>query len=189
MKAALREKYRKVLAAISRDEAARAATDATKQLVQLPEYQHAATVMLYLSFSHELATDAVVEDALGAGKTVLVPRVVDDNVMHAVPIHSPSADLVSGYRGIREPRDELPTFDCSLIEFVLVPGLAFDREGNRLGRGGGFYDRFLAGLPVRCVRCGFCFDAQVCEAVPTESHDELVNLIVTEQCVVHCGRS
>jgi 5-formyltetrahydrofolate cyclo-ligase len=74
------------------------------------------------------------------------------------------------------------------IDLILVPGLAFTRDGQRLGRGGGFYDRFLAQLPARTLKIGVCFDLQLVESIPVEAHDRPVNAVVTESGFVNSSR-
>jgi 5-formyltetrahydrofolate cyclo-ligase len=88
-------------------------------------------------------------------------------------------DLAAGPRGVREPRRRRPV-EAADLDVVVVPGVAFDGAGARLGRGAGFYDRFLHALPARVWRVGVAFDLQILERVPTEGHDARLDLVVTE---------
>ena len=88
-----------------------------------------------------------------------------------------SRDLKTGQFGIREPADACPLIPLNRLDFVLVPGVAFDLQGRRLGRGKGYYDRLLA--EVRGKTCGVAFDEQIVEELPLEPHDVLVNCILT----------
>ena len=138
--------------------------------------------MGYASFGTELSTDRVMERVLAAGKRLIVPY-VDEGRLRAAEVRAPE-ELAPGYRGIREPV-ERAAIDAA-ADVVLVPGVAFDAGGRRLGYGGGFYDAYLAELGDGAVRIGLCFDVQVVESVPSGDHDERVGLIVTERRVIRC---
>lgn len=102
-----------------------------------------------------------------------------------VPVrHAPGALPKPPPDGLLEPRPGLPVVPLEDVEIVLVPGLAFDRRGGRLGRGVGFYDRFLARLPARAITVGVALDGQVVESVPTEPHDVRVAYLATTAGVV-----
>ena len=102
--------------------------------------------------------------------------------MLPVEIRSLTDDLVATEMGMREPVSGIP-FPISLIDLVIVPGLGFDEFGNRLGRGRGFYDRFLAHPEFRGVSCAMAFEAQMTPAVPVGPLDRHVNMLVTEDKV------
>ncbi len=95
-------------------------------------------------------------------------------------------EMGDGAMGVREPVVTAGLIDPREADLVLVPGLAFDRAGGRLGRGGGFYDRFLAGLPLGVVRVGVAFDRQIVGAVPLGAHDAAVGRVVTERGALAC---
>ena len=103
--------------------------------------------------------------------------------MLAVEIRSFDDGLVEGRFGIREPGSGSPR-PFEDIDLIVVPALAYDRTGGRLGRGGGFYDRFLARDDMRAVRCGLGFDEQVTEQLPTHAHDLPVAIVVTDRQVL-----
>ncbi len=92
-----------------------------------------------------------------------------------------SNDLVLNRLGLREPLPSAPRVPINELDAVIVPALAFDLDRNRLGRGGGFYDRFLASLPPHIPTIGVAFDSQILEAVPTDKHDQLVSMVVTDE--------
>lgn len=122
------------------------------------------------------------------GRGFCYPRVVGEEIEFvAVPR---LADLTAAAWNvhIREPVDALlEIVEAVKIDLLLVPGLAFTRAGLRLGRGGGFYDRFLAGLPAQTVKLGVCFDAQLIGDLPWEPHDQRVDAVVTESGVQMAG--
>jgi 5-formyltetrahydrofolate cyclo-ligase len=112
-------------------------------------------------------------------KTVLLPRVDGkDLVFHAV---SDPAQLKSGAFGVMEPDpDQCPVADPVSAEIIFIPGLAFTAEGLRLGRGRGFYDRLLAALPADILRVGVCFAEQLMAELPSEPHDEEVDVVLSQ---------
>jgi 5-formyltetrahydrofolate cyclo-ligase len=115
---------------------------------------------------------------LASGKQLLIPY-VDGAALRAAAIGS-AEELAPGYRGIREPAARTPV-SIEGSDVVLVPGVAFDPAGRRLGYGGGFYDAFLAGIPTSIPRVGLCFDLQVVDEVPAGDGDERVGIVVTER--------
>ena len=119
--------------------------------------------------------------ALAAGKTVAVPRV--DNESRMLELHAitdPVRDVVAGYRDIPEPLPACPLVARDTIDFVLVPGVAFDRRGRRMGYGGGYYDRLLPLLSPRAARVAGAFEVQLVDRVPAAPNDIAVDAIVTE---------
>jgi 5-formyltetrahydrofolate cyclo-ligase len=112
-------------------------------------------------------------------KTVLLPRVAaEDLVFHAV---AAPGDLRAGAFGVREPEAaRCAVRDAAEAGILLVPGLAFTADGRRLGRGRGFYDRLLAGLPAGTLKVGVCFRLQVLDDLPVEDHDQRVDLVLSE---------
>ncbi|HEX9697146.1 MAG TPA: 5-formyltetrahydrofolate cyclo-ligase [Actinomycetota bacterium] len=151
-------------------------------ILSLPEIAAASAVMAFASFGTEIPTDPVVEALLHAGRRVMMPA-VDGDRLRAAPI-ARLEDLAPGYRGIREP--PAPAFvDPGPQAVFLIPGVAFDERGGRLGYGGGFYDSFLRQNPG--LRIGVCFECQIVAAVPAEAHDLPVALVVTDARVIRAG--
>jgi len=184
MKSAIRQQMRDRLAAMNPVEAARKSAAACDALTDLPEFAEAAVVMAYLCIRGELNVDRIIRRAWEAGKTLLVPRLETlAEPMIAVACSSLQVGLAVGKSGIREPvgGDEFP---AQRIDLIVTPGLAFDRSGGRLGRGGGCYDRFLARPGVSALRCGVAFDEQIVERLPLGPHDQAVDLLVTDKQVL-----
>ena len=181
-KAEARREVERRIAALTAEQRADASARIRQRIAELREYFRARTVMMFAAMPDEVDTLPIIEDALAAGKTVVLPHVGRGaGKMDARVVRDVARELVPGTFGIPEPRD-CPVADPDTIEFVLVPGRAFDRQGNRLGRGGGYYDRFLARIDA--VRCGCVFAAQVLDAVPVEPHDVPLRIIVTEDEVI-----
>ena len=140
-----------------------------------PLLQDAAVVMAYYSLPDEVDTHRLLDELVEEGKTVLLPEVVDDETM-VVRRYRSSAELREGAYHIMEPVGEMFT-DYQQIDVVLVPGVAFDADGHRLGRGRGYYDRFLKTVGT-VSKIGVCFDFQKVQEVPVGPDDVMVDLVV-----------
>ena len=145
------------------------------KLSRHPRLAEARIVLLYSALPDEVPTLPLLNRLTTEGKTVLLPRVVSDTDMELRRYTGPN-DLEPGAFGIMEPTGELFT-DYDLIDVAVVPGMAFDREGHRLGRGKGYYDRFLALLP-HIYKIGICFPFQLVDKVPADAHDMLMDEVV-----------
>jgi 5-formyltetrahydrofolate cyclo-ligase len=155
------------------------------RLMATPEFKNARSVMVYQSDQTEVDTREIVMACLDEGKRVSLPRTVrGTRTMEALEILDVKRDLEDSRFGFKEPQAILPFIALENIDLVVVPGRAFDAEGHRLGRGGGYYDRFLSLENVSAARAAVAFDLQIVEAVPCESHDCLVDLVVTETRVI-----
>ena len=138
----------------------------------------ARNILLFAPLADEPDIWPLLNEALSAGKSVALPAFVPGtNGYTARQIVDLDRDVTTGKFGIREPSANCPGVPLNQLDLVLVPGLAFDRAGWRLGRGRGFYDRLLA--KVAGVKCGVAFDLQVLGELPIEAHDQRVNFIVT----------
>lgn len=148
---------------------------ALEQLFTASEaYQHAQSIYGYLPYNQEVRTIPMLQRALADGKRVAVPKVYGDQMRF---IWMDDLSLVEkGYAGIPEPLADAPIADDPTA-LVLMPGLAFDRQGHRIGYGGGFYDRFLAEQPHHPT-LALCYDFQVLEQLETESFDIPVDTVL-----------
>lgn len=152
-----------------------------------PRLAEAQTVMAYYSLPDEVWTHQLIDDLVADGKTVVLPHVIDGERME-LRRYTGSHDLIEGSFGIMEPVGE-PFTDYHLIDVALIPGVAFDAEGHRLGRGCGYYDRFLSYLSTvpesveggegltSHLLIGVCFDFQEVDAVPHDAHDIPVDVL------------
>ena len=184
MKRQLRKEMKAKLAAMSREEIRTKSSAACAALIALPEYQAARAIMLYLALPEEADTADIAMNAWQQDKVVLAPK-VDWSKRHmlAAEIHSLDEGIVCGRYGIGQPA-ERSVWPAEQIDLIVVPALAYDRAGRRLGRGGGFYDRFLARPDMRAVACGLAFDAQLVEQLPAGKHDQPVDILVTNKEVL-----
>jgi 5-formyltetrahydrofolate cyclo-ligase len=141
-------------------------------------WQAAKSVLLYAPLTDEPDLWKLLADALAAGKAVSLPRFdAEQKGYMACLIKDIGRDLHEGQFGIREPRDSCCKISLNRLDLILVPGLAFDRIGHRLGRGRGYYDRLLAESHV--PTCGVAFDQQIVEQIPAEPHDVRLTCILT----------
>lgn len=184
----LRDKVRSVLAALSPEEIKERSLAAANLLFQQPEYRKAEILMTFLSLPNEIDTTAICLRSWKDRKRVLAPKVSwEQRRLLPIQIDSLSDGLNSSPLGLREPADGVP-IPVADIDLVIVPGLAFDPLGNRLGRGRGFFDHFLAHRDFRAVACGLAFEEQFVEKVPAGPQDIPVDMLVTDKHVRRFGR-
>lgn len=149
-------------------------------------YKKAETLFIYVSYNNEVDTHKLIKKFLNDGKIVCVPKVLSkDEGMAAIKIDS-FDELRPGAYGILEPYNFDKKVNENDIDVVLLPGLAFDKNGGRLGYGGGFYDRFLRKTRDDAKKIGLSYDFQIIEEVPREDFDEKVCSIVTDKETINC---
>ena len=175
---ALRDRLRALRAARPQQEQARDAQAVAARILALPAYQSARTVMAYAAARGEIALDAVMADALLRGKALALPLCTGPGRMQARRVTA-IEQLRPGRYGIMEPAESCPPVVPEDIGLVLVPGVAFDARGGRLGQGGGYYDRFLP--QTRALRVGICPETALLESVPMRAHDMRMDAIVTPE--------
>jgi 5-formyltetrahydrofolate cyclo-ligase len=147
------------------------------RLLRQVELQRPGHVLVYAAMEEEVDLATAVGPLRERGVRTLFPRVRGEQL--ELVAASDLLTLKLGYRGIREPSG--PRIDPGIVDVAVVPGVAFDPHGGRLGHGGGHYDRLLAQLSPDCLRVGTCFSAQVVPRVPRQEHDEPVDLVLTER--------
>ena len=155
----------------------------TDKVFSSNQYIQADTILIYASYQKEVSTYNILEDALNKGKRVYCPKVLSPGIMEFYKITS-LEDVICGYKNIPEPKhtDPLNLFsaDYECTPFMIMPLVGFDANKNRLGYGGGFYDRYLQRFP-QLKRMGLAFECQKSESqIPTEETDMKPNLIITE---------
>lgn len=153
-----------------------------RALAELPAYAAARTVLAYRSLPREVDTDAFLRRTLADGKTLLLPRCENGGRLSLCVVRDPDADLEPGAMNILEPRRFCPVRSPESVDFAVIPCTSFDRAGNRLGQGGGYYDRLLPRLacPTVCV----CREKLLLDALPVEEHDAKCALYLTENGLV-----
>jgi 5-formyltetrahydrofolate cyclo-ligase len=177
-KAELRAKMRVALRSISPADRATASLQACNRLEQQEVWREAESILFYAPLPDEPDIWKLLVDALAAGKTVALPRfIADKDSYDACQIREISRDIRTGQYGIREPQEFCVKISLNRLDLILVPGVAFDLDGHRLGRGKGFYDQLLAVL--QGPTCGVAFDQQIVGQIPVEPHDVRLSCILT----------
>lgn len=150
-------------------------------LTGLQVYKDSDIVFSYFSVGTEVDTIGIINEALSEGKKIALPKCIDRNgTMEFYFIKNIAESLVDGFFSIKEPDDVVCSkANCTDNSICLVPGVAFDVSGTRLGLGGGYYDRFLS--KFKGVKIGLCYDLCLCQTLPSEEHDVKVDMIVTDK--------
>lgn len=153
-----------------------------KRLLALAEFKKAKVVMFYVAKDKEVRTERIIRESLRMGKRVAVPlsRVEERNLIPL--LLTDYGELIPGAYGILEPEKKCHRpIPLKNLELIIVPGVAFDRQGQRLGFGGGFYDNFLGKVPANIPRLGLAFELQMVEELPVGGNDAPVDGIITEK--------
>ncbi|HEX9062777.1 MAG TPA: 5-formyltetrahydrofolate cyclo-ligase [Clostridia bacterium] len=155
-----------------------------ERLLALSEYRKCQTFMCYVSYKNEVDTEEMIRHLLKDGKRVFLPRIMSDKKdIEAVEIKDFDKDLKKGTFGIMEPF--CSSKECAGdIDMIIIPGVAYDVNKNRLGYGGGYYDRFLRGVKSSSLKLGLSYDELVYESLPVEEHDIKVDIIITEKRII-----
>ena len=177
----LRKKITEILKQISQEELKRRSKDVCDKIISLPIYKKAKTILGYYPLTGEVDVKGLLQQALGNGKIVGLPVVNRQSGNLEFYRIKGLEDLCLGPWGIKQPDvSKTEHIDLGKAELILVPGLAFDRQGWRLGRGRGYYDRLLKRLKKPTVKLGVCFDFQIQDSLPKEPQtDELVDIIIS----------
>ena len=154
------------------------------QLAAFEPYRQARCIMAYMACRGELCLEYVIRDILSDGRTLILPRCEAPGRMTARRI-ADMGDLVCGAYGLMEPDARCEIVSPDSIGLILVPGVAFDCAGHRLGQGGGYYDRFLK--ESSALRVGICHDGALMDHVPHEAHDEMMAYIITPGGIIRAG--
>lgn len=176
LKSDIRQEMKEKRLGLSEEYKKKASEKIFKSLVCSCEYQKARAVCVYRAIKGEVPTDIIIEDLRRCGKEILFP--VSDKKTHTLSLCRDCGEYVAGAYGILEPKIK-EKVDFSYADFVIVPGLAFDRKNNRLGFGAGYYDRFLS--ESKSFKAGICYDFQLIDEIPTEEHDIPMDAVITER--------
>ncbi len=157
-----------------------------ESLFGLSEFKNAKSVHFFISFGSEVITTDMIRDAIKMGKKVVVPFIDrDKKMLRLSELRDFDKELESGYWGIQEPKKEcMREVVIDDVELMVMPGVAFDGKGHRLGYGMAFYDKLIAGRKVTMPLVAIAFDMQVVDDVPVAGHDVLIDKIVTEKRVI-----
>ena len=184
-KAQLRTQFRKILLGMSLEERVEKSRKACQNLMRTEQFADVVTVMAFLSLPHEVDTSEAILCAWQLGKTVAAPK-ISWQQRHMIPVEIKSLDtgFSTEIGELRNPVKGLP-IPFEEIDMVITPGLGFDKSGNRLGRGGSYYDKFFTNKGLRAIKCGLAFEEQVVDHVIVTDHDVPVDMLVTDEQVVY----
>lgn len=145
-----------------------------------PVWQNSSHILFYAPILEEVDIWPLIQIAIHKGATACLPRYIPHkDVYEAAMVSNTDTDLIKGHFGVREPSPVCPSIPLNRLDFILVPGVAFDSSGYRLGRGRGYYDRLLP--MTQGLRCGVGYEQQIRSEIPVEPHDIHVDYIATPQ--------
>jgi 5-formyltetrahydrofolate cyclo-ligase len=180
MKNALRHQMREKRKALSPALHAEKSQKIRERLEELEVFKEAERMLIYVSMGEEVDTHGIIQDALSKNRLIFVPKIVNGEIM-ICPLYN-WEELEPSTFGILEPCTVLEGVPAEHMDLVIVPGIAFDARGHRIGYGKGHYDRLLK--TVRGYKVGLAFHEQMIDEVPSEEHDVPLNLIVTDQTLI-----
>lgn len=173
--------------ALSKDERSKKSAAIMERLFGFANFLEARIVLFYMSYSSEVDTEPMVRKALELEKIVALP-LVDSKKKEIVPfrIENFDRDLRPRYRGIREPiRQRCKQIPVQYINLAIIPGVAFDERGGRIGHGVGIYDRFIPRLDITTRKVALAFECQIVPQIPMEPHDRYTDIIITEKRIIY----
>lgn len=159
-----------------------------KRLITMDIYKNSAAIMAYIDFRNEVETMPLIEHCLSENKRVVVPVCIKENhELLLSELKDPQRELTPSTYGVPEPAPEyLRPFPKEDLDLILVPAVAYDEQGFRIGYGAGYYDRFFGGLTRKVPSIGLAFELQIIDRVPTEPTDRPVDYIITEKRLINC---
>lgn len=173
----LRRQVRQKAAGLTLQEKRKSDRRLLNEFLSLPEVKRAAVLLLFWGVGSEPNTSALLEPLWADGKRLLFPKCLPHRGMEARLVSTPG-ELVPGSFGIPEPIESCPSVGREEVDLILVPAVCYDRFRHRLGQGGGYYDRYLAGFRGKTV--GLCRDVLLEDVLPWETHDLPVDIVLTE---------
>jgi 5-formyltetrahydrofolate cyclo-ligase len=194
LKKRLREKLLKRRDTIPQEKKVLKESSIEKRLFELDVFRKAESILMYVSFRSEVDTRGYLQDIIASGKKLVLPVVNSRQKVLKLYEIKDMSELVPGYMGIPEPEiRENRRVTLNEIEVVIIPGSGFDRKGNRLGYGGGYYDRLLsyeskqlAKVEHHIPTVALAFEEQISTDIPAEPHDIKVDMIVTDERIIDC---
>ena len=186
----LRKKMINLRYSLTQEEISRKSRRIFERLMSLGEYEKSGLIMGYMDFRNEVRTCDFIRDSLEMGKRVAIPYVTSMRCgigeIAASEIYDMKCDTAPGRCGILEPAaGRLRIVNPGEIDLAVVPGVAFDKNGFRLGYGAGCYDGFLKNVRSDCLKVGVAFEIQIVEVVPTDEHDIPLDIVITEDRLIY----
>ena len=156
-----------------------------KTLQSLPELQNTKVVLSYMPYGKEVDIKSLNQWILNQGKTLCLPRVISKMEMEPRIVNNIKQSFHKSGFGILEPTEDNELINISKIDLVLVPGLAFDKNGNRMGHGNGYYDRFLSSCSTSTIFIGVAYSFQVFNTIPFDKYDVKIHKLITEESTMN----
>ena len=185
-KKALRQQIAERLAALEEPDYQRFNRQIQQLFFQLQPVREARRIMIYHSIGREVVTLPIIETLIRQGKQVALPVCTQTRDLEARAILSLAEVVETGRFGLKEPGPEAPPVAAADLDLIVVPGVAFDTTGNRLGHGMGYYDRFLARAGSRSFKLALAYDFQIVPQVPAENHDIKMDALLTPERFLTC---
>jgi 5-formyltetrahydrofolate cyclo-ligase len=187
MKQQLRKQILQKRNTLTRKEVLEKSMKIQHHLMNFSWYQEAMCILFYVSFHNEVHTHEMIQESLKNGKHVVVPKTDCQNKELILSTLSCWDDLCSGSYSILEPRDDcIKKVPLTSIDLCIIPGVVFDSQGNRIGHGGGYYDRLFQ-MNSQAHRLGLAYELQIVPSIPIEAHDIKVEKIITEKRIIDCS--
>ena len=158
-----------------------------KNLFKEDYFNKSKNIFIYIGFGSEINTSIYIKEFLEMGKNIYVPRVKKGSrIMEAIKIDN-LEDLTENKYGILEPSDEKKAVSGEILDLIILPGVAFDEKGSRLGYGGGFYDIFLQNNAKDVIKVALAYEFQILDSIPLEDHDIKANYLITDKKSIKCS--
>ncbi|MBB6215770.1 5-formyltetrahydrofolate cyclo-ligase [Anaerosolibacter carboniphilus] len=188
MKDQIRKEKLSIRKALTAEEVENKSSYIFLQLKKFFLVQEAKNISVYVDFRNEVKTNQIIQYFLSVGKNVMVPiSIPSTKQMQFSQLLDPAQDLITGNYGILEPKqDAMRIVDPNSLDLILVPGVAFDSHGYRIGYGGGYYDRFFSQQNKKIPSIALAFDLQIVEEIPMDPFDHPVDYIITETRIIAC---
>lgn len=187
MKNSLRKELIEIRKNLSKKEVLENSNKIKGKLFTLKEFKRGNVILFYVSYDNEVFTHEMIKEAMAIGKNVIVP--VSDKEHRRLILSKLENwdDLKTGSYGILEPvKEKIKEFSINEIDLIIIPGVGFDKRGNRIGHGKGYYDDLLS--KSKAPHISLAFECQIVEKIPTEKHDMPVDKIVTERRIIDCQK-
>lgn len=186
MKDRLRKELIKLRKNLSQKEVIEKSNEIKKRLFEINEFKQAATILFYVSYNNEVFTHDMIKECISNGKKVIVPISDKENRRLTLSELNSWNDLELGSYNILEPKkDKIKEISINEVDLIIVPGVGFDEQGQRIGHGKGYYDNLLKNS-VKSNHIGLAFEFQILKKIPIESHDLPVHIIITEERLIYC---
>jgi len=186
-KSEIRTDMKKMLAALPEADRAKKIERIENRLFEFANFLEAKIVLLYVNNSGEVPSKDILARCFEYGKIVVLPAFdTEKSEMRPMKVDDLETDLIPGPRGVLGPDlERCKSVPIERIDLAVIPGIAFDEKGGRIGSGDGYYDRFIPKLPITTRKVSLVFEEQIVPQVPVESHDKHVDIIITDKRIIY----